>query len=97
MLTTVKGGGNTIRVKFQVRNIEGCGGCSPIVYVGTGKPASFADFAKVGNPLAKTWETYVYEKPVKGDSIVVAVGYMNSQGTLQWAGIDNVSISVIVR
>src|SRR4051794_24018023 len=56
MLTNFQGAGNTVRVKFQARNFSGCGSCVPVVFVGTSKPTSFAQFARVSSsPLSKEW------------------------------------------
>jgi hypothetical protein len=95
--------GNTVRVKFQARNVEGCSACVPIVYVGNGKPTNFADFVRVGGPFGITadktaisWNTYVFEKPIKG-TVTVAVGYLNVEGKPAWAGVDNISVTTSVR
>jgi len=85
---------NTVRVKFQAKKLTNCGNCIPVVFVGDNYPSSAGRFKVLGTGLGEDWQTYVYETPFKASSIVVAVGYINTQPVGTKAGVDNISVEL---
>jgi hypothetical protein len=91
MMTTFKGSGNAVKVAFQARNVEGSKNAKPIFYIGTTKP-TISDFQVAGNTLNNDWQNYEIMKEMKGDVIIVAIGYVTDKPS--WAAFDNISIKL---
>jgi hypothetical protein len=89
MMTTFKASGNAVKIAFQARNVEGSKNAKPMFYIGTTKP-TISDFQIVGNMLTNDWQTYEIMKELKGDVIIVAIGYITDK--LSWVAFDNLSI-----
>ena len=89
--------GSNVTISWQMRNIDSCKGCVPLVYIGSEQPKSLSDFQMLDDVLQDgNWPTYYYEgmAPATTPVVYVAIGYMNPDPAAQQVvvGVDNISV-----
>jgi hypothetical protein len=104
LLAQLKGQGWMVTLDFAARDLDNCGQCGVIVYVGNAKPAGLGSFQAIGPVLGHEWTQYHYETWFGGSNPVVAVGVMNltrsaadgpPRPEVQHAGIDNLRVKLL--
>ncbi len=101
---------NVIRIDFQARDNGACEGCITLVYVGTARPTSLAQFTTDFQSLDGKWRSHNYKIAIPDDTdkvsggvraVVVAIGFTHLDGRgsgspePQGIGVDNLSLSVM--
>jgi hypothetical protein len=95
--------GSEFNVSFDARNIDGCEGCIPLVYVGKSAPYSVIQFGTNFQSLGSSWETHKMSAKVGGpdkpgpSEVYVAIGFANLDmerpDLTQGVGIDNITVT----
>lgn len=106
MVARLEGSGNTFQVAFDARNVEGCEGCIPIVYVGKGAPKGKEQFTTDFVSLEGGWQTHKFNVKLPEDSgggkpgidrVYVAIGLANLDlerpELPQTIGVDNIAVT----
>jgi hypothetical protein len=103
MVARIQMEGTEFNVSFDARNIDGCEGCIPIVYVGKSAPYSVIQFGTDFQSLSSSWETHKMAVNVSGPDkpgpggVYVAIGFANLDmerpDLTQVVGIDNITVT----
>jgi hypothetical protein len=96
--------GRAFDVSFDARNLAGCQGCIPLVYVGRSAPSNISQFGTDFELLGDGWQAHKITAYLGGpdkpgpESVYVAIGFTNLDlerpDVKQSAGFDNVRITV---
>jgi|SRR5687768_2666700 len=108
MKSTFVADARNVRVEFLAKNVEGCEGCIPIVYVGRNSPQYPGQFKTTFSGLGEVWSyegidftldsDYLKGEGI-GNTMVVAVGFTMLEGDAycpdqRRIAIDNLHITV---
>jgi hypothetical protein len=103
MIARIQMEGTEFNVSFDARNIDGCEGCIPLVYVGKSAPYSVIQFGTDFQSLSSSWETHKMAVKVSGPDkpgpggVYVAIGFANLDmerpDLTQVVGIDNITVT----
>src|SRR5687768_9702036 len=83
MVVNVALTGRAFNVTFDARNVSGCEGCIPLVYVGRSVPYSVVQFATNYQSLDASWQGHKFTAYIGGpdkpgaENVYVAIGFTN--------------------
>ena len=99
--------GNSFTVSFDARDVSGCVGCIPLLYVGRSLPYNASQFSTDYESLDPSWKAHKLQAYIGGpdmggtQSVYVALGFVNLDlerpDGKQLVGFDNIQINAEIE